>query len=493
MQVSDILEKAIAYEAEAEKKIKEVERPVFHLTARSGWLNDPNGFSFYKGEYHLFYQYNPYSTHWDKMHWGHAASKDLLHWHYLPCALAPDAWYDRFGVFSGSAIETNGGKQLLMYTGVRQEKQADGTTKDMQVQCVATGDGVSYEKYAQNPVIDERMLPAGASRNDFRDPRIFKAKDGSFLAVIASRGEDKSGQILLFASDDGYSWRFKSTLAQNRNRYGKMWECPDFFELDGSYVLLTSPQDMKDDGAEFHDGNGTLCLIGSLDEERGTFSEEHIQTLDSGIDFYAPQTVLTSDGRRIMIGWLENWDGCAINTSEKWACQMATPREIFIQDGRLCQKPIKELDEARANKVSYENVALVNEEKTLDGVKGRVLDMELHIEAESENDVFEVDVAKDDTHATRLIFRAKEHTLTLDRRRCGSCRAIIHSQECILKNKGKSLDVRIVLDRFSIEVFIDGGKQAMSAALPTELEADGISFKALGSVSFSVNKYELSL
>ncbi len=493
MTESDILLKARNYETETAKNIKEEERPVFHLTAKCGWMNDPNGFSFYNGAYHLFYQYNPYSTHWDSMHWGHAVSKDLLHWEYLPCALAPDAWYDRFGVFSGSAVETKDGKQLLMYTGVRQEKQADGTLKDVQVQCVATGDGVNYEKYPQNPVIDEKMLPKGASRNDFRDPRIWKTDDGSYLAVVANRPEDKSGQILLFASEDGYSWRFKSVLAQNRNRYGKMWECPDFFELDGSYVLLTSPQDMTDDGEEFHNGNSTLCLLGSFDSEKGTFNDEHAQTIDSGIDFYAPQTVLSTDGRRIMLGWLQNWDGLAINTSKKWACQMATPREIFIKDGRLCQKPIKELDSFRSNKISYENVPLSNEEKTLDGIKGRVLDMELHIAAKNDCSVFEVNFFKDEKRAIRLIFRAKEHTLTVDRKRCSSCRAIIHSQECILKNKTESLDLRIILDRFSMEVFIDDGKQAMSVAVPTDLKADGISFKAVGSASFSLDKYELSI
>ena len=112
---------ARAYEKEAGDKIPASARPVFHLTPRVGWMNDPNGFSYYKGQYHLFYQYNPYSTQWDSMHWGHAVSHDLLHWTYLPAALAPDAPYDSFGCFSGSAIGMPDGKQLLMYTGVRKE------------------------------------------------------------------------------------------------------------------------------------------------------------------------------------------------------------------------------------------------------------------------------------------------------------------------------------------------------------------------------------
>lgn len=143
--MSEMLEKARKYEFIQGQQIKEEERPAFHITPYVGWMNDPNGFSYYKGEYHLFYQYNPYSTHWDSMHWGHVVSKDLLHWNYVPTALAPDEDYDKFGCFSGSAIELEDGRQLLMYTSVNQEKLEDGTVRDIQTQAVAVGDGKDYE------------------------------------------------------------------------------------------------------------------------------------------------------------------------------------------------------------------------------------------------------------------------------------------------------------------------------------------------------------
>ena len=111
------LEKARDYEAKYGSRITEEERPVFHVTPTVGWLNDPNGFSYYNGQYHLFYQYNPYSTHWDSMHWGHLVSEDMLNWKRLPAALAPDTWYDNFGVFSGSALTAPDGRHLLIYTG----------------------------------------------------------------------------------------------------------------------------------------------------------------------------------------------------------------------------------------------------------------------------------------------------------------------------------------------------------------------------------------
>ena len=148
-----MLREARKYEETAEKMIAACDRPAFHLSARTGWMNDPNGFSFYGGKYHLFYQYHPYDCLWGPMHWGHAVSEDLLHWTYLPAALAPDELYDRDGCFSGSALALPDGRQLLMYTGVLREQQADGSIRETQTQCLAAGDGTDYEKYEKNPVL----------------------------------------------------------------------------------------------------------------------------------------------------------------------------------------------------------------------------------------------------------------------------------------------------------------------------------------------------
>lgn len=145
--ISQALRDARKYEETSEKMINSFERPAFHLSARTGWMNDPNGFSFYDGKYHMFYQYHPYDSHWGSMHWGHAVSSDLLHWSYLPAALAPDSCYDRDGCFSGNALTLPDGRQLLMYTGVEKEQQKNGEILDIQTQCLAIGDGLDYEKY----------------------------------------------------------------------------------------------------------------------------------------------------------------------------------------------------------------------------------------------------------------------------------------------------------------------------------------------------------
>lgn len=152
------LEKARKYESLSKDNINQEDRPLFHLTPYIGWMNDPNGFCFYQGKYHLFYQYHPYSRDWGPMHWGHAESADLLHWTYLPCALAPDTPADQGGCFSGSAVPLPDGRLMLVYTGV-QETQENG--KAIQAQCIAFGNGTDFEKYPHNPVVSAADLPEG--------------------------------------------------------------------------------------------------------------------------------------------------------------------------------------------------------------------------------------------------------------------------------------------------------------------------------------------
>ena len=467
---SQTLREARKYEEVFEKKIKKEERPKFHLTPRVGWMNDPNGFSWYQGQYHMFYQYNPYESKWGPMHWGHAVSMDLLNWKYLPAVLAPDELYDMDGCFSGSAVELS------------------------DIHGIAVGDGVEYEKYDNNPVLDGKDLPEGSSLADFRDPRIWQKKDGTYCCVVGNRPADGSGQILLYTSQDGFHWVYKSVLVSNLNRYGKMWECPDFFEVDGRWVLLTSPQDMLAEGLEYHNGNGTLCLIGDFDEEAGTFQEMHNQAIDYGIDFYAPQTVLTPDGRRVMIGWMQNWDTCSIRSLEEpWFGQMSLPRELSIRDNRLYQTPVRELDARRHHKVEYAGITL-SEEICLDGIRGRTMDLELMIRPGDPQNLyrkFVIRFAQNDRYHTALSFRPEESILKIDRKFSGLRKAGIHQRRSLVKAQDGVLKLRIILDRFSVEVFVNDGEQVLSATIYTEQEADQVSFFAEGAVNMDVVKYDL--
>lgn len=493
MNISDKLAAARNYEREAGGKIPSEKRPRFHLSPYAGWMNDPNGFSYYNGEYHLFYQYNPYRSVWDNMHWGHAVSKDMLNWEYVPAALAPDEEYDSFGCFSGSASELPDGRHLLIYTGVR--TPGDDDEDGIQTQCIAVGDGREYVKYEKNPVIDETSLPEEINRYHFRDPKIWREKDGSYRCVAGCLGKDGLGKILLFSSADGFNWKYESVLVKNDGRFGLMWECPDFFKLDGKYVFLTSPQDMLPEGFEYHNGNGTLCLIGEFDKESGTFKYEHDQAIDYGIDFYAAQTLLSPDGRRIMIGWMQNWDTCKLIGTERkpWFGQMSLPRELSIKNGRLFQHPIRELEAYRSNKVEYKNIN-VSGDLAFKDIKGRTADIEITLRPADREKMyrkFAVRFAQNEQFYTALSFRPHESVLKIDRKFSGSRRAYIHQRRSLVTDKNGEIKLRLIIDRFSVEVFINDGEQVMTATILTDTSADGISFFSNGDVVMDITKYDL--
>ena len=495
--ISQALREARIYEEVGEKAIGKEEKPAFHLCPRVGWMNDPNGFSWYQGAYHLFYQYYPYSTHWGPMHWGHAVSTDLLHWKHYPAALAPDELYDRDGCFSGSAAMLPDGRQLIMYTGVKCERSVRGLPVEIQTQCMAVGDGVNYQKYEGNPVLTGDDLPEGSSIHDFRDPKLLVSPGGGFDCIVGSRSADDSGQILMYHSEDGFHWKFRRILARNHNRYGKMWECPDFFELDGKQVLFTSPQDMLPEGFEYHNGNGTLCLIGTYDEENAEFTEETNQAIDYGIDFYAPQTVLSPDGRRIMIGWMQNWDTVSQHrkVTMEWYGQMSLPRELHIRDGRLIQWPVKELESFRSGEFAFSKESFTGE-TSWPQIRGRMVDLELEIapaDGEEMYQSFSIKFAQSDEYHTTLSFHPSENILKIDRKYSGSRRAIIHQRRSQVSSENGRLKLRIILDRYSAEVFVNGGEHVLTASIFTDLSADGIVFCAKGNVRLDGTFYKLKV
>ena len=494
MPMSQMLRDARRWEEERERAIAPEARPGFHLCARTGWMNDPNGFSFHAGQYHMFYQYYPYDSHWGPMHWGHAVSADLLHWRYLPAAMAPDMPFDRGGCFSGTALTLPDGRHMLMYTGVSEEMTETGALRGVQTQNLAFGDGVDYRKYERNPVITAADLPEGGSRFDFRDPKVWQAPEGGFRALVANDHTGAGGgQLLLYRSDDLTRWRLMSTVAENRGRLGRMWECPDLFELDGKAVVLVSAQDMLPQGFEYHNGNGTFYLLGQFDAQTGRFTEESDHALDYGIDFYAPETILTPDGRRVMIGWMQNWDTCNLHVkSTPWFGQMSVPRELFIRDGILCQRPVRELEALRGERVEYRDICVENGEIRLNGIEGRTGDLEVDIEPDGELfNRFAVRFAMDEQYHTGVSFRPRESVVKVDRKFSGSRRAIIHQRRAKVRHERGRLRLRLILDRFSVEVFISDGVKVMSATINTPLSADGIGFFADGRARFSARFYPL--
>ena len=489
---SEKLIKAREFEAQYMSFVPEEERPRFHVTGAIGWINDPNGFSVYKGEYHLFFQYHPYKTVWGPMHWGHVKTRDFIRWERLPVALAPDMPYDKDGCFSGSAIELPDGRQLLMYTGVREERQPDGSIKPFQTQCLAVGDGVNYEKYEANPVLTAADLPKGGSEEDFRDPKIWREGD-SYYVVVGNRPADGSGSILLFKSEDAFHWQLVGPVASNHGQYGSMWECPDYFELDGKRVLLVSPQEMSPIGLEFHAGNGTVCMIGDADEKLHLI-RDNVHAIDYGIDFYAPQTLKALDGRRIMIAWMQNWDTARSQSKNIRICgQMTIPRELSVREGRLIQQPVRELKNYYGERIAYKNVPL-SMETNLAGVRGRTIDLTVTVRPANGSLMyrsFKLNLAKDGEHVTTIRYKPDEGIVRVDRTRCGFKFDIVHVRSFPVYSKHGNIKLRVILDKHSLELFVNDGEQAASFVIHTPVAADVISFEAEGEVLMDVEKYDL--
>lgn len=486
------LMKARDYEEQYGARILPQERPVFHVTPTAGWLNDPNGFSVYQGEYHLFYQYHPYDIDWGPMHWGHVKTSDFIKWERLPASMAPDQEYDAQGVFSGSAVETADGKHLLVYTGVQGK---EGTPQYCQTQCIAYGDGIEYEKYEGNPVITVKGLPKECSAADFRDPKIWWDKaEQCYYMVVGNQLHGRNGAALLFSSPNGVDWEYVGIL-DSSDEYGKMWECPDFFVLDDRAVLFISVMKMRARGLEFHNGNDVICLAGEYDRKSHKFTHKQALAVDYGLDFYAPQSIETEDGRRVMIAWMQSWESCRFHPeSTKWAGMLTIPREISFTEGRLIQKPVRELLKYRRNPILHKNVRLEGHME-LSGVSGRILDMTVQIrpDAKEQYQSFTIYMAENAEYSSILRYDPCENTVYFDRTNSGFCYNIVSARKAPVRDQNGRLQLRIVMDRFSVEIFINQGEQVMSSCLYTPQEAAGISFEAEGAVWMDVEKYEIVL
>ena len=491
--ISEELKKAREYEEEKDGAIVNTDRPAFHVTGKVGWINDPNGFSVYKDSYHLFYQYYPYDTHWGPMHWGHSVSKDLITWDFLPCALAPDTKADAVGCFSGSAIETPDGNHALIYTGVTSAGIVDGQEKCYQQQCLAIGNGVDYEKVEANPVIPKELLPEGNNTYEFRDPKVI-FRDGKYYTFAVNMDSEDCGNVLVFESEDLYHWNYLKTLDESKWQVGRVWECPDYFTLGDSQILIVSPQEVEGNGHDILPGFNNFFLIG---RETGLFdfNRESVQPMDFGMDFYAAQTIQAKDGRRIMIAWMQNWETKDYgNDNHKFFGMMTLPRELTIKDGHIYQLPVKEIESYYAGVSSYNNVKVL-EETGFDDISGRIFDMTISLKPENpaQDYIFKVALAGDEKHDTVIELDSRKGTIKLDRSNSGYKISALATREFPADFTEGKIELRIVSDRWSVELFVNGGKQAASMKIDTPQSAENIVFSSDKPVLMDIENHPVKI
>lgn len=317
------------------------QRPQFHLLPAANWMNDPNAPLYYRGLYHMFYQYNPNGAFWGTMHWGHATSKDLIHWKHQPVAMAPTpGGPDKDGVFSGCAVINNGTPSFL-YTGVNPETQCLATSLDPQLN--------HWEKYSHNPVI--AAPPAGLALTGFRDPAVWRERDQWYMALGAGR-KGIGGMVLLYKSPDLIQWTYLHPLfegpmdpqskAKDVVGTGEMWECPDFFPIGNRHVLLISTKRL------------VYYWVGKYQDER--FIPETEGVVDYGA-YYAARTMIDAKGRRILWGWITEKRPVAEHKEAGWAGAMSLPRVLALNASHhLVSTPIPELATLRDDAVPVKPV-----------------------------------------------------------------------------------------------------------------------------------------
>jgi beta-fructofuranosidase len=354
----ELLKKAEASVKAAAAKVKnDPNRPIYHLQPPAYWNNDPNGPVFYKGYYHLFYQFNPYGDDWGHMHWGHFRSKDLVHWEHQPIALWPSKSRGEEHVFSGCAAITKKHQLMLIYTSI-------GSGKRLPEQWAAIPEDdqpVKWKKHPANPILTEK-LHGDRKIYEWRDPFVFESDGHTYMVCGGNLNDNKGGQAVVNVyraeNDELTEWKYLGVLFQHPDKDVKNIECPLFFPLDGKWVLIVSQ------------GRPVQYFVGKLEPKTMRFTSEKRGVMDFG-SYYAPNCVIDAEGRRIIWGWVQGfpkgkgWNGC-----------MTLPRVLALSDDDLTlwQGPIPELENLHGKNRYYENIGVAGEH-VLDNVKGDALEI----------------------------------------------------------------------------------------------------------------------
>jgi beta-fructofuranosidase len=408
------------------KAAADPQRPRYHLMPPANWMNDPNGPIYWQGQYHMFYQYNPNGAFWGDMHWGHAVSKDMVHWRHLPVALAPTpGGPDKDGVFSGCAVIDNG-VPTVIYTGVNPE-----------VQCIATSDDgmATWKKYAGNPVI--AGPPEGMHVTGFRDPAVWKEGD-SWLMALGSGFRGNGGAVLFYESKDLRKWNYLhplitgrmagTTSAKDPVDSGEMWECPDFFPLDSKHMLILSTQRV------------VKYMLGRYQDR------QFVAETEGGVDFgsyYAARTMTNTGQRRVLWGWITEGRSPEAQREAGWSGAISLPRELSLQGSRVIFRPAADVEQLRGRRLGPE-------------ASGDCLEVIAEIDpGDARKAGLKLRAAPDGSEQTLVYYDRVVHRLIVDRSKSSlDSRADRAPQSGpLLLAPGEPLRLRVFLDRSVIEIF----------------------------------------
>jgi len=448
----------------------EKHRPQFHFSPEEKWMNDPNGMVFFNDEYHLFYQYHPFGTTWGPMHWGHAVSKDLIHWEQLPIALYPD---EHGAIFSGSAVvdwnNTSGFFQdelglVAIYTSADTYPNSE---RPRQRQSLAYSDdnGRTWTKYEGNPVLSDVNI------TDYRDPKVFWHDETNKWVMVLSTGQT----VTIYTSANLKEWEFASEFGHQAGSHDGVWECPDLFRLpvDGDenkqkWVMFVS----IGDNPEFKEGSRTQYFIGDFDGT--TFVNDNYDDtflwLDYGRDNYAGVSwsdIPSNDGRRIYIGWMSNWRYANQVPTEEWRSAMTLPRVLSLASNeagvRLIQKVAAEIETIRKGSEVYQDLTVEANQPAIFNMFSPLMEVSIQLENQTSNS-FGIVFQNSEDVKTVVRYDAEKEMLLVDRTKAGD-NSFSESFPAVQEAYVKLENLQIIIDTSSIEVFANDGKVAFTSLI----------------------------
>lgn len=462
-------------------------RPQWHFSPQKNWINDPNGLVWFEGEYHLFYQYNPFGDQWGHMSWGHAVSTDLLHWQELPVAIPED---ERVSIFSGSIVvdqhnssglgDDTDAVLVAIYTGCRRVPEG-GQAQEL---AYSLDRGRSWVKYSGNPVLDIGL-------RDFRDPKVFWHRPTARWVMAVVRPDDHL--VSFYASYNLRQWQHLSDFGP-AGEVGGIWECPDLIEFpspDG--VAARSRWLLKVDTFAGHPGGtGAQVFVGHFDGTRFTPDEPGLtegRWADHGCDFYAALSwghLPAGHSAPVWIAWMNNHGYAKRTPTSPWRGAMSTPRELFLRETpagtRLGQRPLPALQGLRGQPLQWPALTVQPGETLMDtgALDGRSIEVEWTVAAASATGAaseFGLQLRSGPGEATLVGVCRRRGVLFIDRQHSGfvpSPERWAGRREVALEDPQGSLTLRVLVDRCSVEVFTGDG-----AAVLTELVFPADSSRAL--------------
>ena len=406
-------------------------RPAYHHTPLYGWMNDPNGMFYKDGIWHLYFQYNPYGSQWENMTWGHSTSKDLIHWETQPLAIEAD-WLG--SIFSGSCV-TNGNDVVAFYTSAgHHQTQSMAVSKD---------GGRSFEKFGGNPILSTSDIP------DFRDPKAFWNEDAKVWNLILAAGQE----MRIYSSKDLKDWKYESSFGKEYGNHSGVWECPDLFKLrmeDGElsnekWVLICN----INPGGPFG-GSATQYFVGQFDGKKFTCESMPKVTkwMDYGKDHYATVSFYNApDNRRVVLAWMSNWQYANQVPTKQYRSANSIPRDLGLfqygEETYVSVVPSKEMLALRGEKV-----------------KKPTETCEIIVDLKSQAEIV-LSNTKGEEVAMR--YDAQKQTFSMDRTKSGDASfSEAFPCETTAPTYGTIKQLRIFVDRCSIEAFDAEGKMAMT-------------------------------